>query len=184
MRAGIAFFILFCALAAGAASVRDLYLPPWYDKADRQIFELELKDVEANRIQLDHPCTISVTNRPVEVANGVARVTLSVNLKTSPTTFPLVVMAVDANGRMAEYEKLICHLSLIPVQVQVQVQGNAFALTNLTEEPFELERAENLSITSQDDRHIRGTLKGSGRLKLKGRAEIPLVPNRRAEALK
>ena len=43
--------------------------------------------------------------------------------------------------------------------------------------------AVGLAIASQDDRHVRGSLKGSGRLKLKGRAEIPLVPNRRAEVL-
>lgn len=183
MRTGIAFFILSCALAAGASSVRDLYLPPWYDKADRQIYQLELTDVKAGRIHLDHPCTVSVTNGPVEVANGVARVTLLVDLKKTPTTFPVVIMAVAANGRMTEYEKLICHLSLISVPVRVDVQGDTFALTNLTEEPFQLERAENLTITSQDDRHIRGTLKGSGRLKLKGRAEIQLVPNGRAEVL-
>jgi hypothetical protein len=43
-------------------------------------------------------------------------------------------------------------------------------VTNLTEEPFELERAEAVNITSQDDRHIAGTLNGSGRLKLRDSA--------------
>jgi hypothetical protein len=183
MRAWIAFFILFCTLAARAASVRDLYLPPWYDKANRQIFQLELRDVKANRIELDHPCTISVTNRTLEVTDGVAKVTLFIDLKSTPTTFPLVIMALDARGQTTEYEKLMCHLSLVAQPIQVCVQGDTFALTNLTEEPFELEQAVGLAIASQDDRHVRGTLKGSGRLKLKGRAEIPLVPNRRAEVL-
>jgi len=37
--------------------------------------------------------------------------------------------------------------------------------------------AEAVNIASQDDRHIAGTLSGSGRLKLKGRAEIRLNRN-------
>jgi hypothetical protein len=175
--------ILLCALSAMASNVRDLYLPPWYAKAARQIFQLELKDLKAARILLDHPCTVSLNKPIIEVTNGVARAILSIDLRTTPSTFPLMIVAVDARGQMTEYEKLMCHLSLVPEPIQVHVQGDTFALTNLTEEPFELERAENLTITSHDARHILGTLKGSGRLKLKGRAEITLVPNRRAEVL-
>lgn len=176
--------ILFCALSAKASSVRDLYLPPWYAKAARQIFQLELKDLKAARILLDHPCTVSPDKHVIEVTNGVAKAALSIDLRTTPATFPLVIMTVDANGRTTEYEKLMCHLSLVVEPVQVRVQGDSFALTNLTEEPFEVERAENLTITSQDVRHIRGTLKGSRRLKLKGRTEIALTPNRRAGVMK
>jgi hypothetical protein len=66
--------------------------------------------------------------------------------------------------------------------LQKYVQGETFAITNLTEEPFEVERTENLIITSRDERHIHGLLKGNGRLKLKGRAVVPLGPNARAEA--
>lgn len=175
--------LLFFVSAANASSVRDLYLPPWHAKAARQIFELELKDLKTHRILLDHPCTVSLNKPIIEVTNGVARAILSIDLRTTPSTFPLMIMAVDARGQMTEYEKLMCHLSLVPEPIQVHVQGDTFALTNLTEEPFELERAENLTITSHDARHILGTLKGSGRLKLKGRAEIALVPNRRAEVL-
>ena len=182
MKPCVALFILLSTLVAKASSIRDLYLPPWYDKADRQIFQLELRDVKADRIQLDHPCTISLSKKVIEVTNGVAMATLFIDLRETPSTFPLVVMAVDAKGRMTEYEKLICHLSLMPLPVQVHVQGETFAITNLTEEPFEVEHAENLTVTSRDDRHIRGSLKGSGRLKLKGRAVIPLVPNTRPEA--
>jgi hypothetical protein len=182
MKFCVALSILLSILAADASSLRDLYLPPWYDKATRQIFQLELKDLKMDRIQLDLPCTISVNQQIIEVTNGVAEATLFIDLRKTPSTFPLVIMAVDANGRMAEYRKLICHLSLVAVPVQVCVLGETFAVTNLTEEPFEVERAENLIITSQDERHIHGTLKGNGRLKLKGRAVIPLFPNARAEA--
>ena len=174
--------ILLSTLVADASSLRDLYLPPWYDKAVRQIFQLELKDLKMDRIQLDLPCTISVNQQLIEVTNGVAEATLFIDLRKTPSTFPLVIMAVDANGRMTEFRKLICHLSLVALPVQVNVQGETFAIINLTEEPFELERAENLIITSRDERHIHGTLKGNGLLKLKGRAVIPLVPNARAEA--
>lgn len=176
--------VLFCALSAEASNVRELYLPPWYAKAARQIFQLELKDLKAARVFLDHPCTVSLDKSIIEVTGGVARATLSIDLRTTPATFPLVVMAVDANGRKTEHEKLMCHLSLVAEPIQIRVQGETFALTNLGEEPFEVERVENLTITSQDARHIRGTLKGSGRLKLKGRAEIALTPNRRAGVAK
>lgn len=180
-------FIVLCLLffvsAANASSVRDLYLPPWHAKAARQIFELELKDLKLDRILLDHPCTVTLKKPIIEVTNGTAKATLSIDLRTTPSTFTLVIMAVDGRGRMTEYEKLMCHLSLVPESIQVHVQGDTFALANLTEESFELERAENLTITSHDARHILGTLKGNGRLKLKGRAEITLVPNRRAEVL-
>ncbi len=174
--------ILLSGLTANASNIRDIYLPPWHAKAARQIFQLELKDLKADRILLDHPCTVSPDKQIIEVTNGVARTALSIDLRTTPSTFPLVIMAVDTNGRMTEYEKLLCHLSLVPEPIQVRVHGETFAVTNVTEEPFELERAENLTITSQDSRHVLGTLKGTGRLKLKGRAEMVLVPNRRPGA--
>ncbi len=177
-------YTLFSALTANASSVRDLYLPPWFAKAARQVFQLDLENLKTDRILLDHPCTVSPNKQIIEVTNGVAKATLSIDLRTTPSTFPLVIMAVDANGRMSEYGRLICHLSLVTESIQVRVQGDTFALTNLTAEPFELESAENLTITSQDDRHIRGILKGSGRLKLKGHTPILLVPNRRTEAVR
>lgn len=180
----VALCLLFFVSAANASSIRDLYLPPWHAKAARQIFELELKDLKTDRIALDHPCTVTLNTQIIKVTNGVAKAILSIDLRTTPSTFPLVVMVVDSNGRTTEYEKLLCHLSLVAEPIQVHVRGNTFALTNLSEEPFELERAENLTITSHDARHILGSLKGNGRLKLKGRAEIALVPNRRPEALK
>ncbi len=176
--------IISFALTVSAANVRDLYLPPWHVKASRQIFQLELTDVKANRILLDHPCTVSLDERIVAVTNGVAKATLSIDLRTTPSTFPLVIVAVDANGRMTEYQKLMCHLSLVTEQLQVRVRGETFAITNLTEEPFQIERTENLTVTSQGDRHILGTLRGSGRLKLRGRAEISLVPNRPVDVVK
>ena len=182
MKFCVALSILLSTLVADASSLRDLYLPPWYDQAARQIFQFELKDLKMDRIQLDHPCTISLNKQIIEVTNGVAAATLFIDLRKTPSTFPLVIMAVDANGRMTEYQKLICHLSLVALPVQVYAQGETFAITNLTEEPFEVERTGNLIITSQDARHIHGTLKGNGRLKLKGRAVIPLGPNARAEA--
>lgn len=181
-------FVSFCLLlfvsAANASGVRDLYLPPWHAQAARQIFELELKDLKTDRILLDHPCTVTLNKPIIGVTNGVAKASLSIDLRATPPTFPLVIMAVDAKGQMTEYQRLMCHLSLVPEPIQVHIQGDTFALTNLAEGPFELERAENLTITSHDARHVLGTLKGKGRLKLKGRAEIALVPNQRAEALK
>ncbi len=178
------FCILLFTLAANASNVRDLYLPSWYAKAVRQIFRLELKDLKAERILLDQPCTVSPVRRTIEVTNGATSVNLSIDLRTTPSTFPLVVLAVDDKGRTTEYERLICHLSLVAEPIQIRIKGETFAITNLTEEPFELERTANLTITSQDDRHILGTLKGSGRLKLKGRAEMSLVPNRPSEAVR
>ena len=180
----LALCILSSALEVNASNVRDLYLPPWYAKADRQIFQLELKDVIANRIRLDHPCTVSMSEKFISLTNGVAKATLLIDLRTTPPTFPLVIMAVDANGRATESEKLLCHLSLVTEPVQVRVQAEAFTITNLTEEPFEVERTENLVITSRSERHVAGTLTGSGRLKLKGRAEMLLAPNRTSEARK
>lgn len=178
------FCILLSTLAANASNVRNLYLPPWYAKAARQIFRLELKDLKAERIVLDHPCTVSPSRRTIEVTNGATSVNLLIDLRTTPSTFPLVIMAVDGKGRTTEYERLICHLSLVTEPVQVQIKDEVFAITNLTEEPFELERTANLTIASHDDRHILGTLKGSGLLKLKGRAEISLVPNRPSETVR
>ena len=162
------------ALAAAGSSIREVYLPPWYDNASFQTFELEIKDLPVHCVQLDHPCTLFCTNQVVMVSNGVARAWLLIDLKKTPATFPIIVMAPDANGRMTPRQKLICHLSLVPLPIQVEVRGDTFTVTNLTEEPFELERADAVNITSQDDRHIAGTLNGSGRLKLKGRAEIRL----------
>ena len=46
------------ALAATGSSIRDVCLPPCYDQAAFQRVELELKDLSANYVQLDHPCTL------------------------------------------------------------------------------------------------------------------------------
>lgn len=176
------FLLLFMlpALAAAGSSIRDVCLPPWCDQAAFQRVELELKDLSASCVQLDHPCTVFCTNPVVLVSNGIARATLLIDLKKTPATFPIIVMAPGANGRMTPHQRLICHLSLVPLPIQVEVRGDTFSVINLTEEPFELEHAENLTITSRDARHIGGTLNGSGRLKLKGRAEIRLNPKPRA----
>ncbi len=171
------FLLLFMlpALAAAGASIRDVCLPPWYDQAAFQRVELELKELPGNYVQLDHPCTVFLTNHVVLVRNGAARATLLIDLKKTPATFPIIVMAPDANGRMTPQQKLICHLSLVPSPIQIVVGGdNSFSLTNLTEEPFEIEHTEDLTITSRDEQHITGTLHGRGRLKLRGRAEILL----------
>ena len=63
------FLLLFMlpALAAAGSSIRDVCLPPWYDQAAFQRVELELEDLAANYVQLDHPCTIFCTN---QVVNG------------------------------------------------------------------------------------------------------------------
>jgi len=162
------------ALAAAGSSLQDVCLPPWCDREAFQTFELEINDLPVNCVQLDHPCTLFCTNQVLVVSNGIARARLLIDLKKTPATFPLIVLAPDANGRMTPCRRLICHLSLVPLPIQVEVRGDTFTVTNLTAEPFELEHAEAVNITSQDDRHIAGTLNGSGRLKLKGRAEIRL----------
>ena len=175
------FLLLFVlpALAAGA-SIRDVCLPPWYDQATFQRVEIELKDLPGNYVQLDHPCTVFLTNQVVLVSNGTARAALLIDLKKTPTTFPILVMAPDANGQMTPQQKLICHLSLVPSPIQIVVRGDStFSLTNLTEEPFVLEHADDLTITSRDEQHITGTVHGKGRLKLRGRAEILLNPRPR-----
>jgi hypothetical protein len=162
------------ALAAAGSTIRDVCLPPWYDRAPFQSVELELKDLSANYVHLDHPCTISCSNQVVLVSNGIARATLLIDLKRTPATFPIIVMAPDANGRTTAHQKLICHLSLVSSPVQIEVRGDTFSVTNLTDDPFVLEHARDLTITSRDERHIIGTFHGSGQLKLKGRAEIRL----------
>jgi hypothetical protein len=159
---------------AATGSIQDVYLPPWCDREAFQTFDLEIKDLRVNCVQLDHPCTLFCTNQVVVVSNGIARARLLIDLKKTPATFPIIVLAPDANGRMTPCQRLICHLSLVAQPIQVEVRGDIFTVTNLTEEPFELEHAEAVNITSQDDRHIAGTLNGSGRLKLKGKAEIRL----------
>ena len=171
------FLLLFVlpTLAAAGASIRDVCLPPWYDQAAFQRLELELKGLPGNYVQLDHPCTVFLTNHVVLVSNGTARATLLIDLKRTPATFPIIVMAPDATGRMTPQQKLICHLSLVPSPIQIEVRGDStFSLTNLTGEPFVLEHAEDQTITSRDEQHITGTLHGKGRLKLRGRAEILL----------
>ncbi len=176
------FLLLFMlpALAAAGTAIRDVCLPPWFDQAPFQKVELELKDLPAAFAQLDHPCTVILTNQFVPVSNGTARATLLIDLKKTPATFPIIVMAPDANGRMAPQQKVICHLSLVPSPIQIEVRGDhSFSLTNLTEEPFVLEHTQDLTITSRDGRHISGTFHGSGRLKLKGRPEIRLNPRPR-----
>lgn len=176
------FLLLFMlpALAATGASIRDVCLPPWYDQAAFQRVELELKDLPGNYVQLDHPCTVFLTNQVVLVRNGAARATLLIDLKKTPATFPIIVMAPDANGRMTPQQKLICHLSLVPSPIRIEVRDDkTFSVTNLTEEPFVLEHTQDLTIVSRDEQHITGTLHGSGRLKLRGRPEILLNPRPR-----
>ena len=180
MKALFSLLFLLPALAASAAAIRDICLPPWYDQAAFQRVELELKDLPSAYVQLDCPCTVSCTNQIVPVSGGTARATFLIDLKRTPTTFPIVVLVPSANNRMTSHQKLICHLSLVPAPFTVEVRGDAFSVTNLTEEAFVLENARNLTITSRDDRHVVGILHGSGSLKLKGKAEIRLNPKRRS----
>lgn len=179
MKSSVVLFIILLTPLAEAFAGRDLYLPPWHDQAAHQIFHLELAEVTVERIELEHPCTISLL-RPVVVSNGVARATLLIDLRTTSSTFPLIFAARDAQGRRTIYEKLNCHLSLVPTPAQVHIQGDAFAVTNLTERPFEMERTENLTITSWSDRHILGNLSGVGLIKLRGLPSLSLNPKPKA----
>ena len=180
MKTLFTFLFPMAALAVSGASIRNVYLPPWYDRAAFQRVELELKDLPAAFVQLDLPCTITCTNQIILVNQGHAHTTLSIDLKRTPATFPIVVLTTGTNGRLTPQQKLICHLSLVPMPFTVEVRGDTFSVTNLTEEPFVLEYARNLAITSRDDRHIVGTLHASGSIKLKGRAEIRLNPKPRS----
>lgn len=180
MRDLLNLLFLLPALATSAAAIRDVCLPPWYDQAAFQWVELELKDLPSAFVQLDLPCTVSCTNKIIVVNQGHAHATLSIDLKRTPATFPILVLAPGTNGSMTPRQKLICHLSLVPIPFTVEVRGNTFSVTNLTEEPFVLEYARNLTITSRGERHIVGTLHASGSIKLKGRAEIRLNPKPRS----
>lgn len=180
MRTLFTFLFPLAALAVSGASIRNVYLPPWYDRAAFQRVELELKDLPAAFVQLDLPCTITCTNQIILVNQGHAHTTLSIDLKRTPATFPIVVLTTGTNGRLTPQQKLICHLSLVPMPITVEVRGDTFSVTNLTEEPFVLEHARNLTITSRDGRHIVGILHASGSIKLKGMAEIGLNPKPRS----
>ena len=166
MKTLFTFLFPLAALAVSGASIRNVYLPPWYDRAAFQRVELELKDLPAAFVQLDLPCTITCTNQIILVNQGHAHTTLSIDLKRTPATFPIVVLTTGTNGRLTPQQKLICHLSLVPMPITVEVRGDTFSVTNL--------------ITSRDDRHIGGTLHASGSIKLKGRAEIRLNPKPRS----
>jgi len=180
MRTLFTSLFLLAALAVSGASIRNVYLPPWYDRAAFQRVELELKDLPAAFVQLDLPCSVSCTNQIIVVNQGNAHTPLSIDLKRTPVTFPIVILAPGTNGRMTPHQKLICHLSLVPMPFTVEVRGDTFSVTNLTEAPFVLEYATNLTITSRGDRHIVGTLHASGSIKLRGRAEIRLNPKPRS----
>ena len=180
MRTLFTSLFLLTALAVSGASIRNVYLPPWYDRAAFQRIDLELKDLPAAFVQLDLPCSVSCTNQIIVVNQGHAHTMLSIDLKRTPATFPIVVLAPGTNGRMTPHQKLICHLSLVPMPFAVEVRGDTFSVTNLTEDHFVLEYARNLTITSRSDRHIVGTLHAIGSIKLKGRAEIRLNPKPRS----
>lgn len=171
------FLVLFClcgTLQAGQNGITDLFLPPWYSEAITQVFSLELKDLADNEIVLDHPCSVSVSERLIRVTNGVARATLTIDLQATPTSFPLVVLGVHADGQRTEFRKLICHLSLVSTPVKIEVRGVNFILSNLTDRAFEIEGYDGLTISSHDNRQVRGTLKGKAWIRFKAHGTIQL----------
>jgi hypothetical protein len=176
--------MLFClcgTLRASQSNITEIFLPPWYSKASTQTFQLELKDLAADQIALDHPCSISIVQQSVAVTNGMAKVTLSIDLRTTPTTFPIIILAVDEKGRCIECRKLNCHLSLVPTPVRIAIHGTDFILSNLTDRPFDIDGFDNLAIFFQDDRQVRGTLKGKAWIHFKTQGRIQLNPNERKE---
>lgn len=176
MRTLLALIVI--ALPLGAEEIRNLYLPPWYEKADFQIYPLEIETSEP-QVWIKHPCTVFSTSDAAQTSNGIARATLIIDLKKTQSPFPVLIMVADENGKPTiTRTDLRCHLSLVPSQCQVQTQGDRFRAMNLTEHPLILESWNNLTIHEQTDRHIAGVMHGQGQLQLKGMPVILLHPER------
>lgn len=156
----------------GAEEIRNLYLPPWYEKADFQIYPLEIETSEP-QVWIKHPCTVFTSSDVAQTSNGIARASLVIDLKKTQSPFPVLIMVADKKGKPTiTRTDLRCHLSLVPSQYQVQTQGDRFKVTNLTERPLTVESWTNLTLHEQTDRHIAGVMHGQGRLKLKG---MPMI---------
>lgn len=176
MRTLLALMMTALPLTAEEIEIRNLYLPPWYEKADLQIYTLEIK-VSEPQVWIKHPCTVFTTNDVVQTFNGVARANLIIDLKKTQSPFPVLIMVPDENGKPTVTKtELRCHLSLVPMQYQVQTQGDRFTVTNLTEHRLVVESWNNLTIQEQTDRYIHGSLHGEARLKLQNMPAILLHP--------
>jgi hypothetical protein len=166
--------LLVIVLPLGAEEIRNLYLPPWHEKADFQIYPLEIETSEP-QVWIKHPCTVFTTSDVVQTSNGIARTSLVIDLKKTQSPFPVLIMVADEKGKPTiTRTDLRCHLSLVPSQYQVRTQGDRFKVTNLTDHPLTVENWANLVIEDQTDRHIAGIMHGQGRLKLKGMPVILL----------
>jgi len=176
MRTLLALMMTILPLAAEEIEIRNLYLSPWYEKADFQIYPLEIKTSES-QVWIKHPCTVFTTNNVVSASNGVGRANLIIDLKKTQSPFPVLIMVPARNGNPTITKtELRCHLSLVPLPYQVQTRADRFIVTNLTEHPLNVENWTNLTIHEQTDGHIAGVLHGEARLNLKGMPAIFLHP--------
>jgi hypothetical protein len=176
MRTLLALMMTALPLTAEEIEIRNLYLPPWYEKADLQIYTLEIK-VSEPQVWIKHACTVFTTNDVVQGSNGVVRTSLIIDLKKTQFPFSILIMVPDDEGKPTiTKSELRCHLSLVPLQYQVHTWGHRFTVTNLTEHPLIVESRTNLTIHEQTDRHITGVLHGEARLKLKDMPAILLHP--------
>lgn len=172
-------FLLLVALALAGplqAETRSYYLPPWYRHAALQIHTLELTNVPFAQIKVVPSCAVYLTNTISPVCNGQATATLFIDLKKSPPSFPIFILGPDERGNMTwRWLHLNCHLSLVPDQCELKLQGNRFTVINLTDQPLELERQLNIMDLALTSRQATGTYAAGARLKFLNLTELRLL---------
>jgi hypothetical protein len=169
---------LFLALPVfGQVEIRNLYLPPWNEKEATQNYTLAIKCEDAGFVKIQHTCTVQC-EEVVATTNGIARVNLTLDLKKTPSPFYVAVQFPDPKGGFAACRlRYACHLSLVGAPFIRTVRGDTFAITNLTTNPFVVEKADQVSIQETSDWLLRGTYAQGGALKLRELPEIRFNKN-------
>ncbi len=182
MKTRLAILILFLAAVshAGTSTIRHFFLPLWFEGEATQTCQLRLKEIEGPLARIGHNCSVTMEHDIIGVTNGLANVTFTVDVKKARAEreFTLQVFGFDAQGNLSNLEQnWVCHPSFVPFKQQVTTQGSRFALTNLTSQPFVLERSGKAVIEEASPTVIRGTFEEGASLRLRGQEKIRLNRN-------
>ena len=182
MKTRLAILILFLAAVshAGTSTIRHFFLPLWFEGEATQTCQLRLKGIEGPLARIGHNCSVTMEHDIIGVTNGLANVTFTVDVKKARAEreFTLQVFGFDAQGNLSNLEQnWVCHPSFVPFKQQVTTQGSRFALTNLTSQPFVLERSDKAVIEEASPTVIRGTFEEGASLRLRGQEKIRLNRN-------
>lgn len=165
---------------AGTSTIRHFFLPLWFEGEATQTCQLRLKGIEGPLARIGHNCSVTMEHDIIGVTNGLADVTFTVDVKKARTEreFTLQVFGIDAQGNLDDLEQnWVCHPSLVPLKQQVTTRGNRFALTNLTSQPFVLERSDKAVIEEASPTVLGGTFAEGASLQLRGQEKIRLNKN-------